>query len=179
MKEEKKLNDEELITTFYRCCGGSANSCANCYYRIGTSRCNMKKLNRDILDLIRRLQYGYSSASKASEEWKVKYEQEREENVAQQAEIERLTEEKQSLIGRKAGLDYSYNQVKEKNAELQKQVEYWESETKIARRDIDEAVKDTAKDVLQRIMNIIKKSDCFLSEEVIKIMAKQKGVEVE
>ncbi len=33
------------------------------------------------LDLIRRLQFGYSSASKASEEWKAKYEKERKENA--------------------------------------------------------------------------------------------------
>lgn len=48
----------------------------------------------------------------------------------QKAKIERLTEEKQSLIGRKAGLDYSHNQVKEKNAELQKQVDELTNENK-------------------------------------------------
>ena len=41
------------------------------------------------------------------------------------------------------------------------------------------AVKDTAKEILQKIMNIIKKSDGFLAEEVVRILAKQNGVEVE
>lgn len=44
---------------------------------------------------------------------------------------------------------------------------------------LGQAVKDTAKELLQKIMNIIKKSNGFLAEEVIRIMAKQKGVEVE
>lgn len=44
---------------------------------------------------------------------------------------------------------------------------------------LEQAVKDTAKEILQKIMNIIKKSDGFLAEEVIRILAKQKGVEVE
>lgn len=38
--------------------------------------------------------------------------------------------------------------------------------------------KETAKEILQTIMDIIKKSDCFLSQEVVRIMAKQFGVEV-
>lgn len=46
-----------------------------------------------ILDFIRRLQSGYSSASTASDEWKAKYEAEREENIKQKAEIKRLMKE--------------------------------------------------------------------------------------
>ena len=43
----------------------------------------------------------------------------------------------------------------------------------------DKVRKDTAKEILQTIMTIIKKSDCFLPEEVVEILAKQNGVEVE
>lgn len=46
-------------------------------------------------------------------------------------------------------------------------------------RKIDEVRKETAKEVLQTIMDIIKKSDCFLSQEVVRILAKNRGVEVE
>lgn len=48
----------------------------------------------------------------------------------------------------------------------------------IAKKFKEQAVKDTAQEILQRIMNIIKKSDGFLAQEVVRIMAKQKGVEV-
>lgn len=44
---------------------------------------------------------------------------------------------------------------------------------------LDAAVKQKAKDILSTLMRIVKKSDGFLSEEVIRIMAKQNNVEVE
>ncbi len=98
-----------------------------------------------------------------------------------QSENERLTEEKQSLIGRKAGLDYSYNQVKEKNAELQKQADelkeqkaFWEgmhdrvcseleelkeeksntdlvTQIYVLKNKLEQAVKDTAKEIYKEI----------------------------
>ena len=77
--EEKKLTNEEIVKDIERSTGMPS------YW---------KKI---VLDLIRRLQYGYSSASKASEEWKAKYEAERKENARQKAEIERLTEEIKSI----------------------------------------------------------------------------------
>ena len=43
----------------------------------------------------------------------------------------------------------------------------------------EQTFKETSKEILQTIMNIIKKSDGFLAEEVIRIMAKQNGVKVE
>ena len=79
------------------------------------------------------------------------------------------------------------NELANKNAELQKQVDKLKNrfENKACCNMsencsmIQQAVKDTAKEILQKIMNIIKKSNGFLAEEVIRIMAKQEGVEVE
>lgn len=62
------------------------------------------------------------------------------------------------------------------NIELQKQVDKCFMEVG---KMCAEAEKDTAKEILQKIMNIIKKSNGFLAEEVVRIMAKQNGVEVE
>ena len=64
---EKKLTDEELIHALEE------------FER--DIDINETGIYTKILDLIRRLQYGYSSASKASEEWKAKYEKERKENA--------------------------------------------------------------------------------------------------
>jgi hypothetical protein len=59
------------------------------------------------------------------------------------------------------------------------EVDEWEKVKTGVKDMIQQAVKDTAKEILQKIMNIIKKSDGFLAEEVIRIMAKLNGVEVE
>lgn len=113
----------------------------------------------------------------------------------QNKEIERLTEERKTA--NKHDLVYWFNAYKEcnedcekyaiENAELQKQV----GELKLELQgQFDKGVKagclmskvgeqQAVKEILQKIMNIIKKSDGFLAEEVIRIMAKQKGVEVE
>lgn len=124
----------------------------------------------------------------------------------QKAKIERLTEEKQSLIGRKAGLDYSYNQVKEKNAELQKQVDELKEELEkayeIERANIQAEIADagtschwcerqTVKDTAKGIYKEIGKGDILViqtqeygeievvSIERLKEIIKSKGVEVE
>lgn len=69
---EKKLTDEEIVSALEHCekYHFECNEDCNLY---GVEECTVKLCN-GALDLIRRLQYGYSSASKASEEWKDKYE---------------------------------------------------------------------------------------------------------
>ena len=117
--EEKKLTDEEIVKALERCAKYhfECNEDCNLY---GVEECTVKLCN-GALDLIRRLQYGYSSASKASEEWKAKYKAERKENAEYERkladgdlvsiewhdeqvghaeeEIERLTEENGILKG--------------------------------------------------------------------------------
>ena len=112
----------------------------------------------------------------------------------QQAEIERLTRELDELFDRHAKENQAASLLIEKRnneiAELQKQVDelkaentelYKEHTTLIAGSILQkkQAVKDTAKEILQTIMSIIKKSNGFLAEEVVRILAKQNGVEVE
>lgn len=74
----------------------------------------------DLIEQIRILEHNWACSE---ENYKNSVKNSEKLFAEQKAEIERLTEENQSLIGRKAGLDYSYNQIKEKNAELQKQVD--------------------------------------------------------
>ena len=51
---------------------------------------NDEQTINNALDLIRRLQDGYSSASKASEEWREKYEKERKENAELQKQVDEV-----------------------------------------------------------------------------------------
>lgn len=139
----------------------------------------VKKITNCSLDLIRRLQYGYSSASKASEEWREKYETlkaelkkelvEHEEFTKKaKAEIERLTEEKAFYKEKSSTLSEDYESLKKdtdrlefrlsdervKNAELQKQVD--ELKGKICELVADKGnlvvkVKQTVKDTAKDI----------------------------
>ena len=80
------------------------------------------------LALIRRLQYGYSSASKASEEWKAKYEAERKENETIKAELKNeLAEHEEFTKKAKEEIDFltkiiGMSKRKTKNLELQKKI---------------------------------------------------------
>ena len=72
------------------------------------------------------------------------------------------------------------------NESLKKQVDELKQENSVLSvtvelqdKAIEQAVKDTAKEILQKIMNIIKKSNGFLPEETVSVMAKINGVEVE
>ena len=77
-------------------------------------------------------------------------------------------------------------EYEKENAKLQKQVDEQDQEIDRLEKVVHDQAEQyydleqrTAKEILQKIMNIIKKSDGFLAEEVVRIMAKQKGVEVE
>lgn len=103
---EKELTDYEIIKAMEICANwNSMSNCKDC--PIGLDACceNQNGFAKYALDLIRRLQYGYSSASKASEEWREKYEavlkdyyaesqhcdQQKDIIAKQKSEIERLT----------------------------------------------------------------------------------------
>ena len=101
-------------------------------------------------------------------------------DLCKQAYIDQLKEENKELVSAKVF------ELETKNTELQKQVDELKANQVIECHGmlkgcdiVKQAVKDTAKEILQKIMNIIKKSDGFLAEEVIRIIAKQNGVEVE
>ena len=152
---KKKLTDEEIVKSLECCVIHRDNYPCDC--GLENKICDDDNYLIEILDLIHRLQ----------------------------DKNKRLTEENFVLyrdrFTKKELDDISDCRVKKATAELQKQVEYWENETKIARRDIDEAVKDTAKEILCRLWNIGFECVDRLSalENGIQEIAKEKGVEVE
>ncbi len=143
MKEEKKLNDEDLVKALENC---QKDNCDNCPYFINDKACMANNLLADILDLIRRLQYGYSSASKASEEWKVKYEEEREENAELQKQVE-------TWKAKSKELETAWKIASSNEEKAQKQVDELKIKTcpntDYCGGNIAKAVKDTAKEILQ------------------------------
>lgn len=88
--QEKKLTDEEIVKAL-ECCTKSRcddETTGDCPLKNDESCSTILAINA--LELIRRLQYGYSSASKASEEWREKYEKERKENAELQKQVDEL-----------------------------------------------------------------------------------------
>ena len=74
----------------------------------------------------------------------------------------------------------AWEAVKTEIERLKKEVDYWESETKVARKDIDEAVKETAEKILNELIdssNKITFFDCRMALGLDKL-AKQYGVEI-
>ena len=93
------------------------------------------------LDLIRRLQYGYSSASKASEAWKAKYEKERKENAELQKQVDELKNYAERLF--EENQDH-YDKLQNANLYIEKHEPIW-------KRNTEQAEKDTAKEILTEI----------------------------
>ena len=174
---ERELTDIELITALNKC--SEKTYCEEkCEYRLAEmgSAC-IPKLMGQALDLIRRLQYGYSSASKASDEWREKYEAvlkdyyaEKQTCDEQKAEIERLTEENKAIRINCENARNITGQVLDKNDELQKKVDvlkaekenlyflnknledYIDNHEPILKRNTEQAVKDTAKEVYTQVL---------------------------
>lgn len=196
--EEKKLTDEEIVKALDICTTADDDmDCRDGCPMYDESYC-ASKLMRYACDLIHRLQ----NTEKANEEaWDIKEESYKRQIAEQKAEIERLTEEKEkwekscrlwSGANKSNHLKFTKTleklcEERNKNAELQKQVNELNDKLYKSKQDMmvyhsnqmKQAVKDTAKEILQKIMNIIKKSDGFLAEEVVRILAKRYGVEVE
>lgn len=104
----------------------------------------------------------------------------------QNTEIERLTEELKNCGQELIESNREQEELQDRNAELQKKVDEQDKEIDRLEKVVHEQAEQyydceqrTAKEILQRIMNIIKKSDGFLCEEAIRIMAKQNDVEVD
>lgn len=164
--KEKKLTDEEIVKAL-ECCtvGGKCNECP---YHIKKIYCvPNQKSEKDCLDLIRRLQYGYSSASKASEEWRAKYEAERKENAELQKQVDELKKRLHWIWA--IGVDYD---GLDKAESLKGLIDEMVNLTQIESKDLDEyftynttqggkmnilsivrkqAVKDTAKEILDEV----------------------------
>lgn len=137
--EEKKLTDDEIVKALEN-------------NAMGYGACIVGDLYQASLDLIRRLQYGYSSASKASEEWKAKYEAERKENAELQKQVNKLKEENEYLdiVAKQALTDYQNTQVQvdELTDKLGKVLLGIKADEVLIAKGIEQAVKDTAKEIL-------------------------------
>lgn len=97
----------------------------------------------------------------------------------QNIEIKNLVEENnslklkmQELESENASFSNSINEAAELVCNKNERISQLES-------SLDTAVKQKAKDILSDLMRIVEKSDGFLSEEAIRIMAKQNDVELE
>ena len=115
-----------------------------------------------ILDFIRRLQYDCSSASKASDEWKAKYEAERNENAEQKTEIERLTEETKTAwqkfkqkVDESIELSMLLDKRVGERAELQKQVDAQKTEIERLKKE-KESWKDREKSFVNAVEKLTK-----------------------
>ena len=118
--KEKKLTDEEIVKAMEICANwNSMSNCKDCPIGLDTCCENQNGFAKYALDLIRRLQYGYSSASKASEEWREKYEKERKEN----AEYEQKLDD-----GELVSKDWHDEQVGHANEEIERLTEELEIE---------------------------------------------------
>ena len=87
-----------------------------------------------------------------------------------QKQVDELTEERENMQAEI--MRFEDMKFTQEHCDLYKENEWLKA-------SLQQAVKDTAKEILQTIMNIMKKSDCFLAEDVVRILAKQNGVEVE
>lgn len=179
--EEKKLTDEEIIKAL-ECCIED-NLCKACV--LYTDAGCIKKRNVKTLDLIHRLQervFDYENLEKHAK--KLEFE-----NVEQKAEIERLTEEIDQRREMMHRMDCNYATELQKNADFKKQVDELTEQLrklKLAHTSLCEecadycprvpqAVKDTAKEILQELYE----TPHEYHEKKIFEIAKRKGVEVE
>ena len=152
--EEKKLTDEEIVKALECCAVG--RKCRECPYVIKKIDCFLwQMVESDLLDLIHRLQ----------------------------DENERLTEGKNEIWDERNRICKGYwetmdeyKQYREQNAELQKQVDelkiYLASEKVCSKQ----AVKETAKDILQAVLEDVGE---FYAGDIVEQLSKRYGVEVE
>lgn len=97
----------------------------------------------------------------------------------QNIEINNLAEENNSLKLKVQGLEEENASFGSSINEAAELIHKKNERISQLENSLDAAVKQKAKDILSTLMHIVKKSDGFLSEEVIRIMAKQNNVEVE
>lgn len=97
----------------------------------------------------------------------------------QNIEIDNLVKENNSLKLKVQGLEAENASFGDSINEASEVIRKKNEKISQLENSLDIAVKQKVKDILSTLMRIVKKSDGFLSEEVIRIMAKQNDVEVE
>lgn len=50
------MTDKEIFNAFRKCINGSINSCVNCPYKLTKGRCNLNRLEMDIIKLMEKQQ---------------------------------------------------------------------------------------------------------------------------
>jgi Skp family chaperone for outer membrane proteins len=119
-----KLTDAEIVKAL-ECCTTNGASCKDCPAFVKVDRSNCKKYFRGALDLINRLQ----------------------------AENENLQEKNLNLTSDLTSLQKDLTSAKAEIERLKKEVAYWETETKEARADIDQAVTEARKEFAERLIS--------------------------
>ena len=156
--EEKKLTDEEIVKAVsYLAETGEGRGWIDGY------KCKVIKF-ADILDLIHRLQSENEQLKKPKfGNWKVKF-------FKAQAEIERLTEEKNDIL-----FDFKDRvaSAEQENAELQKQVDKCFMEVG---KMCEESEKDRTREILQILQGYNYDGEI---DELIAVIGERYGVEVE
>lgn len=155
--QEKKLTDEEIVKALDNCVNGDYKTkCKGCPYDEKADYC--KVMDRDTLDLIHRLQSENEAQRKI-----IEYQDGLPDLVEQQkAEIERLTKELQLKTKEFELTEKALIKNVSENIELQKQVDELKERAKIdlaneknwGKIQTKQAVKDTAKEILEDIGNI-------------------------
>lgn len=185
MSEEKKLTDEEKI-------GLDIVSLLVEFDEMGfapTTTCPYpeeyaQRWKKALINKIHRLQ---SENKTLKSELRKECEEHEEFTVKAKAEIERLTELVKSVSDLYLARTTVLEDFREKNAELQKQVDEQKERIRDLITDCDncplprQAVKDTAKEILTELYETKFKmfSDDLIYADNIKVFAKKYGVEVE
>ena len=204
--EEKKLTDEEVIKALKNCSGGYGAGIVGNLYEMALDL--IHRLQAENIGLMERVETLINSLHETIDKqkaeleelkspkfgrWKVKF-------FKAQEEIERLTEENERLnkLLEEKRID-ELNTAKqivaqncilnEENAELQKQVDEWKERAKIdlknernwSKIQIKQAVKDTAKEILQGLVEKAYLNECIdLTVNEVKAWFREDyGVEVE
>lgn len=176
--QKDKLTDEEIVKALGYCTKSRCDdeTTGNCPLKNDESCGTILAINA--LDLICRLQYGYSSASKASDEWREKYEKERKENAELQELNAKYYNEAKDLRRENAELQNQVDELTVEKAELEAKandtIEFWMYE-------YDNAVKDTAKEILTELIEKAHSNACIdLTVNEVKAWFREDyGVEVE
>lgn len=170
---EKKLTDEEIVKAFDLCINEGLG-CGGCPYckevRGDTGYCE-GDIEAEVLDLIHRLQRQHKRLKK---QLKSLQEDMKLEVGIRNKEIERLNKENDQLVIEKRIIkDQKYEALQKLDEMTNKCNEiYWF-------KHYEQAVKDTAREILQELYDQIDENTPKWVGVQIKIIAKRKGVEVE
>lgn len=206
--EEKKLTDEEIVKSLECCAVEPCEDCGNCPRFTKEKLCH-KANAKQSLDLIHRLQNDITEKDIELERARNAINERDEWYAEQKAENERLTEENErldKLLGEKrmdelntAKKIIAQNCVlNEENAELQKQVDvlkaekenlyflnknledYIDNHEPIWKRNTEQAVKDTAKEILITAIQLSDMCESFyeFQNRLIDLIEVNYGVEI-